>query len=357
MIVLVFLTETALTHFRPRFDSLDFASYRFPNAAYRDVGRCRILAFGDSLVKHAILPRVVEERLGRSAFNLAVPGGAPAASYILLRRVLESGARPDAVLVDFKSTNVSVDPRAAVVNLSALPTLKEGLELAWNYRDPEFLATLFIGRTLTSYQCRRNLRSVVWRQFDPSHPLDFFPMAPYWRNWEQNRGGQLNEKNPQSLAPDGPKNFATYLRPHWAANRRSERYIVRFLALAEAHQLPVYWLMPPTHPKLQAWRDERRADASYETFVVALQKRFPNVRVIDGRRSGYGADVFWDAVHLDRDGALAFSSQVADVLHAGRASAERWVSLPRPSLSEPRPAMEDVAQSRLAVGHEIIERR
>ena len=356
MVVLVVLTETFLAAHRPDFESLDLASYRYPGVMSREVARSAILAFGDSLVKDGVLPRVIEERLGRSAFNLAVPGGMPSSSYILLRRVLEAGGRPDAVLVDFKSRNISFDPRWLAGQMSGLPTLRDSLELGLSYRDADFLTTLLLARTLTSYQARREIRSVIWRRLDPNHPLDFLPMAAYVRNWEQHQGGQVNEKNPRSLAPDGPQDLQTYLLPHWWPDRRSARHVVKFLTLAEAHHVPVYWLLPPMHPKLQAWRDEKRADADYERFVRYMQKQFPNLRVIDARHSGYGPDLFWDAVHLDGDGAALFTAQVADVLRE-RSSGTRWVALPRPRAGGPRRALEDMDQSRLAVRPVLEGRR
>src|SRR3954447_9395190 len=40
---------------------------------------CEVLCFGDSQVKLGLLPRVIEQRLGRPAYNLAIVGGqAPA---------------------------------------------------------------------------------------------------------------------------------------------------------------------------------------------------------------------------------------------------------------------------------------
>ena len=69
-------------------------------AASGPEGRADILCFGDSLVKLGILPRVLEARLGSSAYNLAVLGGQAPGSYFLLRRVLEHGHRPRAAFAE-----------------------------------------------------------------------------------------------------------------------------------------------------------------------------------------------------------------------------------------------------------------
>ena len=66
----------------------------------REARGCEVLCFGDSLVKYGVVPRVLEARLGRRAYNLAVANGQAPTAYFLLRRALEAGARPAAVLID-----------------------------------------------------------------------------------------------------------------------------------------------------------------------------------------------------------------------------------------------------------------
>ena len=126
--------------------------------------------------------------------------------------------------------------------------------------------------------------------------------------------------------------------------------------------MPVYWLLPPTHPKLQAWRDEKKADADYERFIRHLQTRFPNLRVIDARHSGYSPDVFWDAVHLDRDGRLAvFTAQIAEVLRdrARPLLLVRGTGHIGPAACRGAPGLlwKNMDQSRLAVAPLLEERR
>ena len=56
--------------------------------------------FGDSLVKHGILPEVLEARLGAPAYNLALPASTAPAQYYLLRRGSPCGAAPRAIVVN-----------------------------------------------------------------------------------------------------------------------------------------------------------------------------------------------------------------------------------------------------------------
>jgi hypothetical protein len=113
-------------------------------------------------------------------------------------------------------------------------------------------------------------------------------------------------------------------------DKRSVDYIVRFFTLAEERGIPVYWLLPPTHPEIQAARDAGKATAFYTDFVHKMQARFPDLTIVDARHSGLPRNRFYDACHLDGRGAQAFSTQVAAVLHrlpAREATGPRWVSL------------------------------
>ena len=90
---------------------------------------CEVLCFGDSLVQGGIAPQLIEGRTGRRAFNFAVGGGQAPSSYFLLRRALESGARPAAVLVDFFPSLLGLGPRHNLPHWPHLLDTRECLEL------------------------------------------------------------------------------------------------------------------------------------------------------------------------------------------------------------------------------------
>src|SRR5690349_4029234 len=60
-------------------------------AATHTAKRFDMLCFGDSLVMHGVVPRVVAESLGRPVLNLAVAKGQMPTSFFLLRRAIEAG--------------------------------------------------------------------------------------------------------------------------------------------------------------------------------------------------------------------------------------------------------------------------
>src|SRR5262249_28496486 len=118
-------------------DDLDFTteaalSWEICRAEARDKAPGRqILCLGDSLVKFSIVPGVFESRTGRKAYNLAAFGAPPPVSYFTLRRALDAGARPEAVIVDFHPVRASAHPQAFQRLWPELLDAGECADLAW----------------------------------------------------------------------------------------------------------------------------------------------------------------------------------------------------------------------------------
>src|SRR5580693_8460636 len=77
---LIVLLEGIVSRVPARVDDRSRLASSWQTAMRRAAGpeaRAEILTFGDSLIKLGILPRVLEARLGRSSYNLAVLGGQP----------------------------------------------------------------------------------------------------------------------------------------------------------------------------------------------------------------------------------------------------------------------------------------
>src|SRR5262245_2197952 len=103
-IALVAAVECGIGRLDDALRSRVHANYWFAGRqAGREVARCEVLVLGDSLAKLGVQPCVLTERTGRSAYNLAIAGGAPPVHYFVLRRALDSGARPSALLIDAKA--------------------------------------------------------------------------------------------------------------------------------------------------------------------------------------------------------------------------------------------------------------
>ena len=320
------------------------------SARGRAVG-CDVLCFGDSQVKLGMQPRVLEALLGRRAYNLAVSGGPPAASYFLLRRALAAGARPAAVVVDFHPHLLQVGPRFLARYWPELVTTGEALELARAGRDAGLFAEVMLDRLVPSLRGRDQVRANVIAALRGEVSDRTARLHPLWRNWWVNRGAGVVSKNPAFTGDVGDR-FPEVYPDRWPLDPSATSFVRRFLRLAASRDIPVVWLIPPFCPEIEARRDHKGLSAQYDRFARAVQAQFPGVIVADARRSGYGAGVFFDPVHLDRQGAVALSAGVAEVVAgvlAGRRPASRWVELPRYRDRSAEFPLEDLTQTWLAL--------
>jgi hypothetical protein len=276
-----------------------------------------------------LLPLVVEGETSRRAYNLGICAAQAPVPYFLLRRVLEAGGKPSAVVVDYKPNLLVGGPRDFARNWAELLTPREAIELAWSARDATFLATIALSGLLPTVRARHDLRANIRVALEGGSDSRREGNLQYRRNWEINRGAQVSARSGfggQITAEDDK----IYLSNIFWCDKVNRLYIRKFLALAASRDIPVYWLLPPISPTMQARREATGVDQSYARFVRSYVDAFPNLTVLDGRHSGYINAVFNDAVHLDGRGASLLSADVAALLARGARSPSdgRWVGLP-----------------------------
>jgi hypothetical protein len=318
-----------------------------------------VLVFGDSQAKLALAPALVEASSGRSTYNLAICGGQAPSSYFLLRRSINSGAQPSAILVDFFPKLLQLGPRHTL-NWPALLEPLEALDLAWVARDPGLFASIEVARILPSLRARQGIRTALLAFLD-GRPNPWASETPvYRRNWRMNLGAQI--------MPGGagvkPATDLVKLRQDFYSDLKFDPvnvvYMERFLALAASRSIPVYYLVPPLQPGLQAESERSGFDAAYVAFLKEIQSRYPNVAVADGRRALYDPAVFFDPLHLGRDGAWAYSLAIGDLLRRHppeHPCGSRWIELPRYAGLPVGSPPEDIEQSRAAFETRRVARR
>jgi hypothetical protein len=357
MLALVAFVETAVARRPIDFLDVDDWAYR-QNARYaaRHARRFDVLCFGDSLVKLSLVPKAVDERSGLRSTNLAVSGSQAPATYALLKRALDGGARPAAVVVDFQPPLLKLGPRHNLNRWANLMSLREAAELARWAGDPGLFATAALGRLLASFHRREAVRANVMAAL--AGKVDWRPGLNYQflRHWNVNRGAQLMMVNPayKTATPEALDEFRRGFYPKFVCHKANARGVERLLALAASRGVTVYWLLPPLKPRIHEGLASSGFDADHEAFIRSWQRRFPNLVVLDGRRTVTDPDGFFDPNHLSAQGAYAFSLAVGDALRQGRrgasgAPASRWVAL-APSRPVPLPdGVEDIEQSALAL--------
>ncbi len=286
-----------------------------------------VLCLGDSLVKHGLIPSVIEHVSGRRTVNLSAARAPALMTYSVFQRALEAGARPSAIVIDAKPAVQLGGPEFNARGWQGVVTVRDALELLEMTRNTSFVASTLMGRLLPSLRSRLEVQSCLLAalrgETDRLHSIN----RVLWRNWTVNRGANIvsadrlyrGEVTPEVERELYPGLF--YVDP---ANARA---IERLVQLAGDHGIPVFWVLFPVCENLQSLRDRSGAEAQYEQFVRDIQARHPGVlTVLDARRAAYPAALFADATHLNCRGAIALSRTVAAAID------------PRPS---PRPALVD----------------
>lgn len=299
-------------------------------AKYQAKGR-DVLCFGDSLIKLSMIPSVFEKQSGLTCYNLAVSGSQTAMSYALLKRCLHFGARPRAVLVEFMPTLFRLPPTHNLSRLSYVMTLADAAEMAWIEDNRVLFDRVLVDKLLTSVEGRKGIRLVLQRQLlGPESAPDEVPM--YRRHWIKYDGAQIMPSNPDLTEKDfDPATWANNFYPHWYVNKVNGAYLFKFLDLARSHDIDVYWLVPPILPSIEAEVEKSGFAAKHTAFLRRLQKKYPNLSVIDGRQANYDKNVYMDGNHLGRPGAYVASLEVSKLL-ARRLkqgpSSSAWLTLP-----------------------------
>jgi hypothetical protein len=320
---------------------------RYAVAEARVSNDCQVLCLGDSQVKFGIDPGTIEAVSGLRARNLAIASSPTATSYHVLRRALEAGARPSAVVVGHMTFSSSLRKQAA--SFSAFDGFAECLDLAWQFHDPDFVASTLLARAFPSIRERDQIRAAVRSALNPRLGPFVTPGADFLRTWEANRGAQLHAAD---VAFAGQLNLdlkASLYRNRWLVEPVAAEYFHRLLDLAAARGITVFWLLAPILPEAESYRDAHGLSEHHSRNLRALQAAHPNLVVLDARHSGCPASAFVDLCHLNERGAIWISDAIAAVLKKygeGRLSGVRWIELPR--YSEPTGALLARARGRSA---------
>ncbi len=314
-----------------------------------DGARSELICLGDSQVKHGVAPAILTERLGLSAWNLAVFQGHPASSFFLLRRALDAGARPAAILVDGEF--VVDHPRSSTRLWAELLRPAEAIDLARESGDAAFSGSLFVVLALPSARMRHEIAANLGRSLRGEPPFRAAALGVSRRNWRSNRGAQIQSDFPDPAQVERFRRDAAIARLSYRVDPVGDRYVRRLLRLAGSRSIPVYWVVTPVHPDFRSLQERERVARDRETYLRSLLAAAPNLVVLHGRHAGYDRIGLMDVAHLNAAGAADFTGDLAAAIADDRArlatgaGRPRWVELAPSGTGAPAVALEDLAGS------------
>ena len=360
---LIVIVETVVSARHLDFTTLSAYDWRLTGqAVVREAPKSEILVFGDSLLKFGMVSDILERRLEAKFFNLSLMGGQSVSSYFLLRRAIEAGARPKAILQDCQDQpavagrpQTGVGVREHIRDWQELLDFRELRELRASIGDDALFHSVLLGRLLPTV---KNYHEIRDRKIFWTKDGRFFAHVQR-RNFERNRGSILA---PRAERPPPSPSLALMNSPRleWISNSMTSEYLDKFFRLAESRSIPVFFLLPPTSPEHQSLREKVGQKAYYTRQAEAIRARYPSVTIFDARESRYDRAYFIDDTHLDRVGASIYSKDLAEAVAAtlsGPKSPMRWVNLPKCRAGVEGKLGEDIDSSILAVAPNHKPRR
>ena len=348
MLALLFVCESFLARQWLAIGERRALAWRFAAESTSEAAiMAEVVGLGDSLIKLGVVPAILERRLGMRAFNLALPGGQASSTYFVLSRLLEAGGKPKIIVVDFHPNLLAAAPRFNTEVWPELVSPWEAIEIGLAARDPDLMLSNLLRLALPSLKDRDGLREAIPALLDGGPPPRLETHRMMLRNWRANQGGHLAAPGLVAAEDEGLGDGDGKSRI-WKPHRANAEFLRRFLDLANARGIAVFWILPPAMSHWEARRREIGIEAPYRDYIEGLREQYPRLVVIDGEGSGYPADVFRDVTHLHRKGAAILTSEVAEVLAAALEDAERGprvVALP-PYRERPEPMpLEDLDES------------
>jgi hypothetical protein len=298
-------------------------------AIRRHAAGSAVLCFGTSLTRTGMSPRVLEERLGMPAYNFAGSGSQPFACFLNLRNALANGARPKAIVVDYAWMALDQPDSLNELPLVEIGTLADLAEYARAARDASLFGRMALAWLLPSIRGRHEVRANVAAAVDGAEPARNIEWFFYSLNMDANRGAC--HAGAQGYDGSVDPTHSVLFPANWSCSPTSGRYIDAFLDLAASRGIPVFWVLPPMTPGARPHWASSGTRARYRATVRTVAERHPNVTVLDANDARYPVEAFNDPVHLNRDGAVVLTADVAEAMRArlaARGQAIGWVGLP-----------------------------
>ena len=279
-------------------------------------GRPLVLVLGTSRTQNAFDPAAMgfpEERGSPLVFNFGQTGSPPLKVLLTLSRIIDSGIRPSAVVVEVMPVWLGTDGPAEVQLHDSVPRLSAGdlRRLTPYCADPTVLRSRWLGARMAPWHVQRVVLMSHW--------------LPRWLRWGERIDGQWDGMEPDGFVPY-PHQFANpQHRAVATAHARREyagafdgfrladgsvRALYDLVARCRAEQISVAFVEPPVGRMFRDWFHPGVWASGVERFHALAHdlgvERFPPFE-------GLVDSDFIDGHHMLKNGAERYSRWLADM--------------------------------------------
>ena len=250
-------------------------------AAETGVRDCEVLCLGDSLVKHGLVPSVIERTSGTESREPFRRAGldAPDLFACCAGRSIR-GARPKALIINAKPAVLLGGPefnaRAWQEVLHPARCRRTAADHAGTRRSsrPRSSAGCF-HRCDAGWRSNPPVLAAIARR-DRPHSLDQSrPLAELVRQ----RRGECRSVRCLPTAARSTREVERQLYTDlFYVDPANAEAIERILKLAADRRIPLFWVLFPLSPKLQSLRDESGAEMLHDRFLKSIVARYPGTR-------------------------------------------------------------------------------
>jgi hypothetical protein len=278
---------------------------------------------GDSVVAGGVFAGLIgSDELG--VRNDAVQATTPVHSYFIFKREIETGRRPQYVLLaHHPRTFEQVRVPALIASFARWSEVPDILWTSGGSRDSGYGVL-----TKMSYLLRhRDQLRVLLTRADTTW-MD--PPATTQLADDERISSYLRQRDQADFRLEAPSpQYIELQRRPFVVSKQNDIYFRRLLALAKREQIPVYWVHVPVSPQVRDLRASQGHDAGFKEYLQQF--------VTSGELSLLGAgplvlpaDHFEDWSHVNTAGAIRFSCHIGYLWRTVRPPASSLPALCQP---------------------------
>ena len=265
-----------------------------------------IIIIGDSRAKSGIIPELLTEGTGRSAYNIAVGGCNAVEMYYALKHYLENHEAPEQAVVIFAPyhfCDIDNFGQTQTFNYLSVGELSEVYSQALGFGETQKLGDHFFTDV---FSCKLRL---------PNKYLASIYEASLFGRGEENRkkyDSVRADRGYTEFGTESGNNFPAYEvhHPEFDSLHLVVLYYDRLLELADDNGIEVFALQSPVNEATSEGMSPRFR-SGFGAFMEERAQRYPHFTV-ETQIPCYESRYFGDNNHLNREGAGVFTRSVKD---------------------------------------------